>query len=209
MLSTRSKRSARWSVQSDWRAAQLTVRNATRKTVMLPRSASVREKTSSSSSSGSDEDIGMWIRTNCNSFPCLLERAAFCLRNAPHQVMKSRWMLVNIRTDQVKVKKRAVVRRCVCVCVWYLSAHRSHDPHARLCNAFDAHSGLRARLNTLTGSSALTSLSGPALAFLMHSELTNKAVCQHQHKLYQEFVENEQLRELHKCQWTKYLNHAL
>ncbi|KAF4108612.1 hypothetical protein G5714_011371 [Onychostoma macrolepis] len=49
-----------------------------------------REKTSSS---GSDEDIGIRIRTNCNSFPCLSKRAAFCLRDATRrnaQVMKSR-----------------------------------------------------------------------------------------------------------------------
>lgn len=128
MLSTRSKRSARWSVQSFWRAAQLTVRNATRETVMLPRAASVREKTSSSSS-GSDEDIGMWIRTNCNSFPCLLERTAFCLRNAPHRWWNPGECLFNIRTDQVKVKKRAVVRRCVCdIC-----QHTAVMIHTRVC----------------------------------------------------------------------------
>lgn len=174
ILSARSQCSARRSVRSvqlTRRAAQLAVRNATRDTVMLPRAASVkREKTSSS---GSDEDIGIpktqiRIRPNCNSFPCLLKRAAFCLRNATH-----RWwnpgecLLISAR---IRWKWSAAVQQMVCV--WYLSAaHCGHDPHARPCNAFDAHTQLWARLNTLTGSSALTWRSGSALIFLMLSQL--------------------------------------
>lgn len=130
MLSTRSKRSARWSVQSFWRAAQLTVRNATRETVMLPRAASVREKTSSSSS-GSDEDIGMWIRTNCNSFPCPLERAAFCLRNAPHRWWNPGECL--LISAQIRWKWRSALLSdgvCVCVCVISVSTQESWSTRA-------------------------------------------------------------------------------
>ncbi len=83
MLSARSQWSVRRSVQS----VQLT-RRAQRDARNRDAAASVtREKTSSS---GSDEDIGspktqIRIRTNCNSSPCLLKRAAFCLRNATHR----------------------------------------------------------------------------------------------------------------------------
>ncbi len=82
------------------------------------------------------------------------------------QVMKSRWMIVNIRTDQVK-------RDCTADGVWYLSAaHSAHDPLARASlHASDALTQLGARLNTLRGSSALTSLWGPALIFLKLAQL--------------------------------------
>lgn len=148
MLSARSQWSAPRSVRSvqmTRRAAQLAVRNATRLTVMLPRAASVTwEKTNSR---GSDEDIGILktrirIRTNCNSFPCLLKRAAFCLRNATH-----RWwnpgegLLISAR---IRWKRSAIVQQMVCV--WYLSAaHSAHDPLARPCKrVWRSHSALSA-----------------------------------------------------------------
>lgn len=128
ILSTRSKRSERASVQisvSSWRAARLTVRNATRDPVMmlllLLRVCHVKE----SSCGASDGDIRdprarAWIQTNCDSFPCPIgawKRAAFCLQSATRCVSTQ----VNgvIHADQVR-------------------STQSTDPLARTFNAFEA-----------------------------------------------------------------------
>jgi len=166
-------------VSSNWRARRSThcaQRHATRETVMLPRAASVREKPSSSSAS--EEDIGMRIPTNWNSFPRLVKRAAFCLRNAPH-----RWWNPGeglLISTQIRGK-----RRTSDICQRTEGMIHTRVP----VNAFDARTELWARLNTLTGSSALTSLPGHALRFQLRSAAARISLHTHTAAIQNEIIQ--------------------